>query len=162
MQTEALMSKSVAACNPADSLATAAQIMWDRDVGFLPVVEPDGNVVGTLTDRDIAMAGFMNDQPLAQIPVWRVMSTKVITCRTRTDVEEAEKLMRSAQVRRLPVLGEHDRLAGVLSLTDFARASAGRREGMRGIDLAGTLAQIATSHSEAAGQTERRSPELRA
>jgi predicted transcriptional regulator len=79
MKTEALMSKSLAACSPGDSLGTAAQIMWDRDIGFLPVVEPDGRVVGTITDRDIAMGGFINGRALNEISVGQVMSTRVVT-----------------------------------------------------------------------------------
>ena len=49
------MATKVRTCFISDSLATAAQLMWDHDCGCVPVLNEQAQVVGMLTDRDICM-----------------------------------------------------------------------------------------------------------
>lgn len=78
MNASELMTETVQSCSASDSLQRAAQIMWDRDCGVVPVVDGDNCVVGMVTDRDIAMAAYTQGQPLWLIPVswqWRSRCT---------------------------------------------------------------------------------------
>jgi CBS-domain-containing membrane protein len=50
-----VMATKVRTCFISDSLATAAQLMWDHDCGCVPVLNEQAQVVGMLTDRDICM-----------------------------------------------------------------------------------------------------------
>jgi CBS domain-containing protein len=165
MKVETLMSKQITACNPADPLSTAARLMWERDVGFLPVIEPDGRLVGAITDRDVAMGAMLNGRNLSDLPVARAMSAWMVTCSRDTELKEAEEMMRQARVRRLPVIDDEGILQGVLSLTDLARAHDNPKHAseLRGLDVVRTLARIGSPVGEVppSAQVEERKPEER-
>jgi CBS domain-containing protein len=126
MRIEQLMTKEVATCGPDDTLNQAARIMWERDCGFVPVVESaeSRRVVGVMTDRDACMAAYTRGQPLPEIRVGDVMSTRIRTCKPADDLAAAEETMREAQVHRLPVVDDGDQLLGVISLADLSREAA--------------------------------------
>jgi CBS domain-containing protein len=132
MRIEQLMATDVATCNPDDTLNQAARIMWERDCGFVPVVESaqSRRVVGVVTDRDVCMAAYTRGKPLPEIPVRDVISTRIRACKPGDTLAAAEETMREAQVHRLPVVDEADRLLGVISLADLAR-EAGRERGSK-------------------------------
>jgi CBS domain-containing protein len=128
MKIADVMTKDVATCVPEQSVNDAARIMWERDCGVVPVVlsREDRSIVGVITDRDICIAAYTKGRPLEQIAIGEVMATKVASCATGDDVSAAEEIMRSSQVHRLPVLDDGGALAGIVSLSDLARASARR------------------------------------
>jgi CBS domain-containing protein len=122
-----LMTRQVFTCRPDDSLATAAAVLWDNDVGCAPVVDAERHVVGMITDRDICMAAYTKGVPLSQIQVSDVMSREIHACSPDQTVVEAEAVMRSRRVRRTPVVDRDGRLVGILSLNDLAREATTRR-----------------------------------
>lgn len=109
------------------SLADAARDMWDCDCGCIPVVDDEQRVIGMITDRDICMAALFKGRPIQEISIGDVMSRVVITCRSDDTVQQAERIMREARVRRLPVTDETGRLVGLISLNDIAREAASER-----------------------------------
>lgn len=106
---------------PHDNLAVAAERMWAGDCGALPVVSDDGAVVAMITDRDICMAAWSRGLAPAELRVEEAMSRAVVVCRADDPLETVEGLMRTGQVRRLPVVDEANRLLGIISLADIAR-----------------------------------------
>jgi len=120
MKVQEVMNHQVHSCRPDTNLATAAAVMWDYDCGTLPVVDDAGHVVGMLTDRDIAMAAATQGRPAGEISVRDVISGTVYSCEEHDDIHAALKIMRHAQVRRLPVLNVAGRLQGILCLNDIA------------------------------------------
>lgn len=72
------MRKRVYVCAPDDSLARAAQLMWEKDLGCLPVCGPGRKALAMLTDRDISMAAFMQWKHLAETSVESAMSLSLI------------------------------------------------------------------------------------
>lgn len=142
-----LMHSDVKTCAPDDTLAHAAQLMWENDIGAVPVVEGD-RVIAMLTDRDMSMGAFMRGKPLHEIPVSDVASKHLVTVSANESLDAAEQKMREHQVRRLPVvLDGSNRLAGILSLGDLARNMD--RDGISSEDVGRTLEAI----SEPAGAT---------
>lgn len=125
MNVAQIMKADVEICAPDDNLAAAASRMWDADIGCLPVVSADGRVVGMVTDRDICMAALTRGQALHQVPVSVAMSKQILSCSPEAALAAAEEIMRSGQVRRLPVIDSEGSLAGIVSLNDLARL-AGR------------------------------------
>jgi CBS domain-containing protein len=115
------MRTRVLICAPDDTLARAAQLMWEKDVGCLPVCGPGRKAVAMLTDRDISMAAFMQWKHLAEVPVENAMSKGLHGCSPDDELAQAEEIMRRNQVRRLPVLDDDGVLVGLLSLGDIAR-----------------------------------------
>lgn len=120
MKVKEVMTREVEFIHPNDSLQTAAQKMRDRDIGFLPVHEGD-ELVGVVTDRDIVIRGIEGGMNPDAIVGREMVTSPVIYCFDDQDVEDAARLMRQNQIRRLLVLDRKDNQAvGVVSLGDLA------------------------------------------
>jgi CBS domain-containing protein len=117
-----VMKQSPSACAPETDLATAVNIMWKRDCGFLPVVNAQGTVVGAVTDRDICMAAGPKRRALSRISVGEAMSRPAISCFPDDDLNAVLATMAKFHVRRMPVLSRSGRLEGVLSVDDILAA----------------------------------------
>src|SRR5687767_5004170 len=74
---------------PDTAVQTAAQRMSDENIGFLPVCDASGKVLGTLTDRDIAVRVVAKALP-ATTRVADVMTCEVVACRADEDIQQAE------------------------------------------------------------------------
>ena len=120
MRVRDLMTRTVATCGPTDSLGRAAQLMWERDCGTVPVVNREREVVGIITDRDVCMAAHFTGKALREISVGEVMTRSVHVCGPKDSIESAEAIMRENQVRRLPVVDEFRRVIAILSVADIA------------------------------------------
>lgn len=118
-----LIRRDVTTCTIHDNLARAAQLMWDHDIGCLPVIDDQGHVAGMVTDRDICMAAYTRGSPLEAIPVTTAMSKRVFSCRPDDEVATAERRMSEHQIRRMPVIDGEGHPIGIVSLNDLARAS---------------------------------------
>jgi CBS domain-containing protein len=108
---------------PEQTIAEAAVLMRDKDVGSVPVGSND-KLVGMLTDRDIVVrATAQNMGP--ETPVREVMSDKIRYCFDDEDVEEIAQNMADLQVRRLPVVNRGKRLVGFISLSNITGSGQG-------------------------------------
>jgi CBS domain-containing protein len=111
-----LMTKDLKTCRQTELLDRAVKLMWEHDIGALPVVDDFGLLVGVVTDRDACVAAYMQRQPLHCLPVSVAMSKHVVTC-TADDTDEAvARLMAKHKVRRIPVVDEDQRPIGIVSL----------------------------------------------
>jgi CBS domain-containing protein len=127
---ETIMTEPVHSCSPDDSLARAAQIMWENDCGAVPVVDAAQRPCGMITDRDVCMAAYTRGQPPHAVRVSEVMSRHVHSCSLEDPLRRAIGMMVEAQVRRVPVIDSNGRLVGIVSLGDVVRAATllGQRE----------------------------------
>lgn len=154
MRVQELMTRQIKSCAPEDSLERAAQLMWESDCGALPVSAGDGanRIVGMITDRDITMSALFQHKTLGDLRVNEAMAKSVETCHASDSVTQAEKIMREARIRRLPVLDGTGALVGMISLADLAREAY--RERMRDrkditeTEIGSTLAAIVKSSKE--------------
>jgi CBS domain-containing protein len=147
MKVKDIMTRDIGTCRPHDSLAAAAKLMWDRDIGAVPVVDPEGKVIGLITDRDICMAAHFTGEPIALVAVSHAMSKTVVAADPEQSVEAAEQLMAAKQIRRLPVT-QGEKLVGMLSLSDIARTTTVAGHELRETDeLAQTLGRIVLSRA---------------
>ena len=105
----------------------AAQMMRDEDVGFAPIVEGD-RLVGSLTDRDIAIKVVAEGRDPDATSVREVATSNLITVDPEDDLDEAMRLMARHQVRRLAVV-EGSRLVGVVAQADVARDAKAKQTG---------------------------------
>jgi CBS domain-containing protein len=119
MTVKELAAFDVKSCGPDTDLATAAKLMWDGDCGAVPVVNGEQKVIGMVTDRDICIAAATRGSKPSDIRVGDVMSHDLVTCRITDDVHDVLKTMKGVRVRRLPVVDDHERLAGIVSLNDI-------------------------------------------
>jgi CBS domain-containing protein len=115
-----IMTRNVWSCRPGDRLSRCAQLMWEHRCGATPVIDEEGRPLAMITDRDVAMAALLQGGRLDDVLVRSAMSATVYTVHVDDAVGDAERLMRRAGVRRLPVVDAADRLVGVLSIDDIA------------------------------------------
>jgi CBS domain-containing protein len=123
-----VMTSKVCSIDADKPVAYAAKMMRDEDVGLAPIVEGD-RLVGTLTDRDIAIRVVAEGRDPQSTTVRDVASTDLVTVDPEQDLDEALRLMAQHQVRRLPVVEEDGRLVGVLAQADVARQADDRQTG---------------------------------
>jgi CBS domain-containing protein len=115
-----LMTANPCAIDADKTVDYAAKMMRDEDVGFAPIVEGD-RLIGTLTDRDVAIGVVAEGKDPRSTAVRDVASKQLVTIDPQQSLDEALRLMAKHQVRRLPVVEEDRRLIGVLAQADIAR-----------------------------------------
>lgn len=142
MKAKELMIKTVHSVNVDQNLQDAAQLMWEKDCGWAPVIDENGKVQATITDRDIAMAAYLNNARLADIPLHKAQSKSLVTCSQSDDISAIEKIMQSHQLRRLPVVDRNGKLVGLIALNDIAIAYRSGKNGIDAKGLSDTLAAI--------------------
>jgi CBS domain-containing protein len=106
----------------------AAKRMKQANAGMIPVVQ-NGRLVGTVTDRDIAVRVVAEGKDPQTTTVGEIASTEVVTVEPDLDLSEALKLMARHQVRRVPVV-EGDSVIGVIAQADVAKEADERQVGM--------------------------------
>ena len=146
-----LMKRDVARCLDSSFVIDAAEIMRDRNVGFLPVCSMSGAIVGTITDRDIAVRVLASGRAHERTRVGDMIMPLVVSCSPDDELEVAEERMSSFQKSRIVCIDARGRLAGVISLSDIAMLES---------DGAGIVAASVASR-ETARSAERGSAEAR-
>ena len=102
------------------TLAEAAQMMRDLDVGSLPICGPDEKLHGMITDRDIVVKCIAEGGDCMQTRARDLAQGSVHWVSADADIDDALALMREHQVKRLPVI-EDQRLVGMISETDLTK-----------------------------------------
>jgi CBS domain-containing protein len=148
MQVREIMTASPVTCTPETSLGVAAGRMADSNCGMLPVVDTRGKLAGIITDRDICLAMSRTNRNALSISVREVMTRKVSSVQLGDDVRRALALMRTARVRRVPVLDAAGRLEGVLSIDDII--GFGSHGDIRADEIVDTLRDVHVRRSRAA------------
>ena len=115
-----LMTDSPRTVSSDATVVEAARVMRDDDFGLVPVVDGD-QLVGTLTDRDIAIRVVAEERDPSSTTVREIASTDLVTIDPEQELGEALRLMAQHQVRRLPVVEEDGRLVGIVAQADVAR-----------------------------------------
>ena len=141
MKVFEVMTIDVGYCHPEDNLTKAAQIMWEKDCGVVPVVDAEKRIVGVITDRDIAIAAATRNRRTSSIKAGDMTFRPVKTCAPEDDVKDALKRMRKYKIRRLCVTNQDKELHGIISLSDIL-LKAGEKKSVRKL-IFSTLRAIA-------------------
>jgi CBS domain-containing protein len=112
-----VMTESVVTAEPATSVQEVAALMRERNVGSVVLVR-DGEPVGIVTDRDLALGVLADGRSPADHAADHA-SAPVVTGEPGMDVEAAAELMVRHKVRRLPI-ADGGRLTGIVTLDDLA------------------------------------------
>ena len=113
-----VMTRDIRTLPPTSTIADAAKVMDELNVGVIPVCEGD-TLLGMVTERDIVVRAVAQDLG-GDTPLSRVMSTDIRTARESDDLETVLAEMAASQIRRLPVLDASDALVGIISIGDIA------------------------------------------
>jgi CBS domain-containing protein len=144
-----LMTAKVCCCQITDSLEHVAQLMWEADVGALPVLADFGRPVAMVTDRDVCMAAYLTGRPLRDIPVITAASKHIFHVRPGDSIESVYAVMKMRRVRRLPVVGIGEHLDGIITVMDIVRHAnelLGPTEPLHPRQIADALAEILRPH----------------
>ncbi|MCM0646841.1 CBS domain-containing protein [Clostridium swellfunianum] len=118
MKVKEIMTKDVATLNPEDTVERAAQLMNQYNVGVIPVCREE-EVVGVITDRDIALRSVSHGENSRNQTVREIMTSNPVLVNSETEIHDAARIMSERQIRRLPVV-ENNSLVGIVSLGDLA------------------------------------------
>ena len=135
MLVKEIMNRNVVTVRGGATLAEVAEVMLSRGINGLPVIDPDGRVVGMIGIRDVLRVPTpsRSDMPilrwakleekaadLASTVVDKVMARRVISVGEDADVIEVAGLMANRGVHPIPVLRD-GRLVGIVSRADVVR-----------------------------------------
>lgn len=135
MKLKDIMSRTVIKIHPQESVAVAARLLANHNIGVLPVCGQDGQICGMITDRDLVTRCIAANRSPEETKVHDVMTGRLVTATPNMDVAVAAYLMGREQVRRLPVI-EDGKLCGMVSVGDLAgreESSYDAAEAMEGI-----------------------------
>jgi CBS domain-containing protein len=123
-----LMTSNPRSLESGSTVTEAARLMRDEDAGIIPVVEGE-KLVGTVTDRDIAIRVVAEGRSPESVTVGEIASRELVTIDPQQDLDEALRLMARHQVRRLPVVEEDGKLVGIVAQADVAKRASEQQTG---------------------------------
>lgn len=138
MNVASICGKNVVTIRGFEELGAAAQLMREKHIGYLVVIEPDvastGSLkpIGVLTDRDIVISVVARETDPRTLRVSDVMTQNPVVTRDSDSLEQALARMRGIGVRRLPVVGSRGELVGVLSLDEIIDSLAAALQNIAG------------------------------
>jgi CBS domain-containing protein len=112
-----IMTKNVVSVKVSAKISEAIDLMTEKNLGGLPVVDEGNHVRAIITERDIA--GIFADR-ISGINVSQVMSEKVVTALSKTTIFEAERTMTTQGFRRLPIISD-GKVIGIITTMDIIR-----------------------------------------
>ena len=121
MKCSAIMKTDVECCPRGETVEAAAERMRNRNVGFLPVCDGVRAIVGTVTDRDLAIRVLAEHRPASNTLVADVMSPELVCCSPEDELEVAESLMAEHKKSRIVCADDRRRPVGIISLSDIAQ-----------------------------------------
>jgi CBS domain-containing protein len=126
MRCEEIMKRQVQRSGEEETLQRAAEKMALSNIGFLPVCDKGGKVLGIITDRDITIRAVAKSKA-GDTRVGEVMTRAVVSCRDSDDLAVAEQRMIQHRVSRIIIEDDQGLLSGIISLSDIAEREPGRR-----------------------------------
>lgn len=137
MKIRDVMTSDVQTISPDQTAREAAAFMLSADAGSIPVTEGE-QLIGMITDRDIAVRGVAKGHG-PDTPVRDLMTSGIVCVNIEDDIDAVASKMSEAQVRRLPVVDDQQRLCGIVSLGDLSRESEGEQahQALEGVSAAG-------------------------
>ena len=130
MTIRTVMSAPATTCAPTESIATAARRMAESNVGFLPVIGAQGDLVGVLTDRDVCLSIAHEHRAPINVPVGDIMTRQAFSCLDTDDAHVVLAAMKKHHVRRVPIVDRSRHVQGVVSIDDLLRRIADPRVGL--------------------------------
>ena len=116
----------VASIEPDKSVYDAMQLMADRNIGALLVLQ-NGKLTGIVTERDFSRKAYKLDKSARDIPIREIMTAQVAYVSPDYLAEDCMALVTEMRVRHLPVL-ENNEVVGIISIGDLVKDAISGRE----------------------------------
>lgn len=112
--------------SPSATAYQALQLMAEKNIGALPVVEK-GKLVGIFSERDYARKVILKGKSSKETPVSELMTSKVFWIKPTRSVDDCMFLMTEKRIRHLPVI-ENQTLIGIITIGDVVKAKISEQE----------------------------------
>ena len=119
VRLKSVQNQQVHSIAPEQTVLEALQLMAEKNVGALPVIE-GGQVVGVFSERDYARKMVLKGRSSVGTPVRAIMSAPVITADSQQSIDRCMEVMTDNHLRHLPVL-DNGQLIGLLSIGDLVK-----------------------------------------
>lgn len=119
MKLQDIMTTNIVSVSCDNTVLDVAKVMQAHNIGSVPVCDPNGKVLGIVTDRDIVVRNIANNGDPNTTAVKDMMTAEVVSGSPMMDVDSAARLMAEHKIRRLPVV-QNDRLVGMVAIGDLA------------------------------------------
>ncbi len=112
---------------PDQTIREAVQLLAEKRIGAVVVVNEAHHPIGIMSERDV-VAALARREDLFNDPVRSIMTADVIVARPADDVRAVEKTMTIKRFRHLPVM-DHGELVGIVSIGDVVKATMDAYQG---------------------------------
>ncbi|MCE0461052.1 CBS domain-containing protein [Pseudomonas uvaldensis] len=119
VKLKSVQNQQVHSIAPEQTVLEALQIMAEKNVGALPVIE-DGQVIGVFSERDYARKMVLQGRSSVGTSVRTIMSAPVVTADSQQSIDRCMEVMTDSHLRHLPVL-DNGQLIGLLSIGDLVK-----------------------------------------
>ena len=99
-----------------DTVKTASQILHEKKVGCMPILDKNKIVIGIISERDLSRLIY-TEQFNINLPVTKIMSKNLISCDLNTSVTELMNEMTKKKIRHILIM-EDKKLLGIVSIRD--------------------------------------------
>jgi CBS domain-containing protein len=118
-----VMTENPACCTRETPLDQVAKMLVQSDCGEIPVIDPAEHPIGVVTDRDIVCRVVAESKNPTAYTAEICMTTPVVTVPTTATLDDVLRTMEQYQLRRVPVVDEEGRCAGIIAQADVARGA---------------------------------------
>jgi len=133
MRCQEIMTPDPVTVTMETTVLEVAKRMADKDIGFIPIVDKAGVVVGTVTDRDIVVRCVAKERDAKSARLKDFGGNQVVCVEPQDDVSKARSLMEQHKVQRILVCDSSRHPRGVISLQDLAQSSQDVGQTVRGV-----------------------------
>ncbi len=102
--------------NETDTVKTASQILHEKKVGCMPILDKNKIVIGIISERDLSRLIYTEQFNLS-LPVTKIMSKNLVSCDLNTSVTELMNEMTKKKIRHILIM-EDKKLLGIVSIRD--------------------------------------------
>lgn len=144
MQVREIMTKELIRLKPEDSAHDALNLLFQKEISGLPVIDEAGKLLGMFTEKDILkqiLPSYVEKvgrfiytedpkyikkklQDLMAMKVSQLMRKEVVTVSEETSLVEIARIMLTQKIRRIPILAADGQVSGIVSRGDIVKALA--------------------------------------
>lgn len=124
MNVQDIMTAKPRCCMPEATLAEAARMMLEMDVGEIPVTDRELKVTGVITDRDIVVRCVATGGDPQNSTVQSCMTAPALTLESDASLEDCARLMAGQRIRRVPIVDADGAICGIVAQADLEATDA--------------------------------------
>jgi len=113
---------------PESTVSEIADMMDLQDIGAVPIIDDNSRLLGVVSERDIVRKLVKNGRDSDLVTAKDIMTSKVITVTKKTSQIEALRLMKSNNIRHLPIVDESNKLLNFISFRDIFDSSQSNKK----------------------------------